>query len=393
MAITEKRGNGCLGKIICMVMAVAVLALMVPGCVSAPDNRTGEYFLFTKRQFRLVNEAWHANDSHMNPFAIFAPLAIVGGSAVGITFAPVVDVLCLPYDTYKKMESTVIVVVDEDGKPAKGVAVTILFCSDFDKVKGTTNKDGELHPYGDLRILKTREIRLHGDGYYPFSWREADECPKIDEGNRLKLHLTRTTNPVPMAFGELKLPRGKKNDSLRCYFDCECADWLPPYGEGRHGDLYVEFVSFPEDADRKGAHTNMVSLTALGPGSGFVRRPYDLWSRLGSDKCVPEGLAFTTNRIESYAVYDKDGHYKRDLSKRFDEHEYCIMRLRCETDDSGEIVEARYGKITFPRDWGCLGCTYLNVKPNERSLEARIGHNPAHVKFGNPCCPYNINWP
>ncbi len=377
-------------------LAGAVLVLMVSGCVSVsdPNNRTGEYFLFTKRQFRLVNEAWHANDSHMNPLAIIAPFAIVGGSAVGLTIAPVVDVLCIPYDTYKKTESTVIAVVDEKGKPAAGVNVSILLTGPFNRIRGTTDKDGELHPYCDLRILKMCEIRLEGGGYYPSFWRNT--CPEIDEGNCLKLRLTRISNPVPMALGELNLPLRNQNVSLRCDFDCECADWLPPYGEGRHGDIRVESLFFPEGTYRESAYTNVVSLTALDSGSGFARRPYNVQSEFGSDKCVPEGLEFTTNRIEvSYGVFDKDGFYKGEFSKRLDDHEYYIMRLRCETNESGEIVRARYGKMIFRRDWGLgsVGLAYLNVKANELSLEAQTGPNPAFIRFGIDCCPCNINWP
>ena len=64
------------------LLLVLIAVLILPGCVSVPEQRTGEYFLFTKHQFRLVEEASHANDSHMNPFAIFAPFAISDSDGV-----------------------------------------------------------------------------------------------------------------------------------------------------------------------------------------------------------------------------------------------------------------------------------------------------------------------
>lgn len=357
---TSKRG--CMGALARMVIAVAVLALIVPGCVSSPENRTGEYFLFTKRQFRLVHEAIHANDSHANPFAVFAPFAVVGGTAVGLTFAPVVDVLCLPYDTYKKTDSTVILVLDEDGKPAPDVRVWMEFSSDFDKMEGTTGKNGEMHPYCDLRVLKISDCRLSGKGYYSSRWWHATcACPAIDSDNRILLQVKRIVNPVPMALGRVDFVKNAAD------FDCEYGDWLSPRGVGCHADLRFEIA----DGKR--------SVTALGPGAGLAVRSCDITSDLKSDNRVPDDLVFSTNRIE-------------DL--RISNDRYYIMRLRCETNEVGEVVRARYGKLTHFVGYGLNA--YLNETVNEKSLEAKLGYNPVKdrgQRSKRMCHDWDINWP
>ena len=80
-----------------IILTYAMFLGFIAGCV-APQIRNGELFVATRRQFSLVNEAWHANDSRMNPGAILAPFVMVGGSLIGVTYAPVADFFCIPYD-------------------------------------------------------------------------------------------------------------------------------------------------------------------------------------------------------------------------------------------------------------------------------------------------------
>lgn len=372
------------------LLLVLIAALVLPGCVSSPEHRTGEYFLFTKRQFRLVDEASHANDSHMNPFAVFAPFAMFGGSIIGVTIAPAVDILCIPYDTSMKTHCTVIKVVDEEGDPVPGVNVYLRYSSYFDRVEGRTNDAGEIHPWCDLRVLQLHEYHVSGEGFYTAEWRSGQYCyskgadvrPEINSDNVLELKTKKVRRPVPMALGRVDIPRMKDGAALD--FDCEYADWLPPYGVGRRADLRVGF----ENADRANlqtdTYTNILSITALGEGNGFLLRKNDIPIRLSSDNRVPADAQFSTNRIEALYVHRKDGSYAPDLSRLFEWRNYYIMRLRSVLNDSGEVVSARYGKMVFMDGMGCLCETYLNEEENEISLEARPGDdNPAYQRSSN----------
>lgn len=100
-----------------------------------------------------------------------------------------------------------------------------------------------------------------------------------------------------MTYGRLVIPRERK-DALVFEYDCELAEWLPPFGWGRHADLRVE----RSRKDSEGLRT--VSITALGRGNGFCHRKYDLGSELGSDFRVPEGTDFPQTEIVWRQIYD-----------------------------------------------------------------------------------------
>ena len=379
----------------------SILSLgLVIGCV-APQTRTGELLVATRRQFSLVNEARHANDSRMNPFAIFAPFVVIGGSVVGVTYAPVADVLCIPYDISLRRRGRVVRIVDEAGRPAEGVNVSLVLCGGLDVIRGTTDRNGELNPRRiiDNAVDETSllEFRLSGDGYYASEWRrnrfpyeKSYKNPVIEDGQPLQLSIKRIVRPVPMAYGKSECRKKIKSDKPFEY-DCEYCDWLPPYGNGKTADLRIERkVSSPDTPD--GYRTNTYSIVAIGEGNGFCRGKYDLWSLLGSDNAVPDDADFSCKSVDEITVYDKSGEWLRDESRLFDWGEYYMMRLRSEVDGAGNVVHARYGKIVFVTGRGSMFQTYLNCNADEKSLEARTGKNPAAAI--NPDCARDwINWP
>lgn len=91
---------------------------------------------------------------------------------------------------------------------------------------------------------------------------------------------------------------------------------------------------------------------------------------------MPEGVDFSQREIIWRRVTDDAGYSVRDELEDHDMDTYFIMRLRSEADERGKIVRARYGKMTFIQGLGSLAQTYLNVAPNEKSLEAKTGIRP-----------------
>ena len=130
--------------------------------------------------------------------------------------------------------------------------------------------------------------------------------------------------------------------------------------------------------------TNVLTITALGEGNGFMQRKNDIVISLGSDLGVPPSAVFPLKQIECLNVYDNEGHYLYSKSRRFEWCQYYIMRLRSSVDGAGIAQHARYGKMTFVQGSGCLAETYLNEVADERSLEAlRTEKNPAYVRWKN----------
>lgn len=376
-------------KCLFLVVMNTLIVSCVSGCL-APQTRSGELFLATKRQFRLVHEACHANDSRMNPLAILAPFVIVGGGFLGVTYAPVADTLCIPYDLIMRADPTEIIVVDELGNPAQGVRVNMELSEDI-FVDGETDAHGKINTCADLRQFTLREYSAVGSGYYGSDWRlhrydsvMGVDSPKINGDNEIIIRVKRICNPVPMAYGRIQLPK-KKEDAPSYYdFDCEYGDWVSPYGLGKIPDLRVETYrsGAKENWSKDAFRTNVLTITALGEGNGFMLRKNDITISLGSDLRVPSSAVFPLKQIQCLDVYDDKGGYLNSESRRFEWCQYYIMRLRSSADGSGLVQHARYGKMTFVQGSGCIAETYLNEVADERSLEAvRTEKNPAYVRW------------
>lgn len=347
----------------------------------APQMRTGELFVATKRQFKYVDMILNGGTGvEMNPFAIFYPFCVLGGSVVGITYAPLADFVCILDDLNMAKKGKLVSVVDEKGVPTPGVSVRLELFHVPDVVCGTTDSRGFLETRRNLDAAGIRSYHLSGDGYYTSEWVENRYYtlhgalePKLVRGMPLQLVAKRISRPVEMSYGRLALPQRRMACEVFEY-DCELADWLPPLGKGRRADLLVQRSVVGTEGHR--ASTNTVSITALENGSGFCQRRYDFESALGSDACVPEGVDFSQREIIWRRVTDDAGYFVRDELEDHDMDTYFIMRLRSEADERGKIVRARYGKMTFVQGLGSLAQTYLNVVPNEKSLEAKTRIRP-----------------
>ncbi len=369
-----------------IILTYAMFLGFIAGCV-APQIRNGELFVATRRQFSLVNEAWHANDSRMNPGAVLAPFAMVGGSIIGVTYAPVADFLCIPYDMNIRKKGRLVRILDEHGHPAEGVDVVLVLGGGIDVICGRTNIKGELDTKRiiDNAIYETslREFRLSGKGYYNSEWHynrfpfeKSYKTPVVDGAQPLELSIKRIVKPVPMTYGNAALPHTKIKSDKPFEYDCEYCDWLPPYGIGKTADLRIEQkVSCPDTSD--GRITNVFSVVAIGEGNGLCRGKYDTWSLLGSDNFVPDDANFSCKSADAIYVFDKSGRWLKEESRPFDWGEYYMLRLRSEINSEGKVVHARFGKLVFVAGMGSRFQTYLNCNVDERSIEAQRAKNPA----------------
>lgn len=337
------------------------------GCV-APQARTGELFVATKRQFDFRNyRIWMGTVYGYNTWVHFC------GGIVGLTYSPFVDLMCIPHDLKLARTGQSIVVVDNEGVPVPDVFVCFSFSGTPDYVSGRTDSNGLFETHRDLGAFPIRAYDLSGEGYYRGYWCEGPhpdaqgvQRSLMGGEKNVRLKIKKISRPVEMTYGRLVIPRERK-DALVFEYDCELAEWLPPFGWGRHADLRVE----RSRKDSEGLRT--VSITALGRGNGFCHRKYDLGSELGSDFRVPEGTDFPQTEIVWRQIYDGMLNYLGEVDGPV-MHDYFIMRLRSEVDERGRVVRARYGKMVFVG--GPLAQTYLNVIPNEKSLEAKTRIRP-----------------
>ena len=376
-------------------MGIAALAVLCGGCI-ASHTRTGEVGLLTKRQFQIASAAYHANDSGMNIFAIFAPFDIIGASLLGLTYAPCVDVLCLPYDFLLKLTGDKILVVDDDGTPVDGVTIELYghsdapiisngLCETHDEVKGLSNKDGLFRTWRHLQNIPSLSFCMTKTGYYKA--RGKMEHLLDDEGKIGCAAIKKRNAPIPLfvkkigayAYEESTEDLFSKGDGV-LRFDFMKGEWLPPVGNGETAD--VEFRRLPHEdlgegvngAGVKGrSYRDSMSVKFLGEGNGLVEmriRPDDELKIRTSPK---EGFS------QDLVCWHTIGKDLQPIDSFNKDRCFCF-RIRTRKNDKGEIVEAYYGKIYGDIQMLAMASPYvpvasvrmlyyLNPKNLDRNLE------------------------
>ena len=375
-------------------MGIAAAAVLCGGCI-ASHTRTGEVGLLTKRQFQIASAAYHANDSGMNMFAAFAPFEITGASIIGVTYAPCVDVLCLPYDFFLKLTGDNICIVDDDGIPVEGVDVELYGHSDaimisnglgalHDEVTGRSNKDGLFRTWRRLQNIPLLSFCMTKTGYYQARGRMEHLLDA--DGKIWHVAIKKRNAPIPLfvknigAYGYEESTEdlfSKGNGVLQ--FDFMKGEWLPPVGNGEVAD--VEFRRLPHEDFGEAAHDvvkgrsyrDSMSVRFLGDDNGLVEMKVRPGDELKIRTAPEEG--FAQERV-CWTGVEKDLQRVRSYDK---DRCFCF-RIRTRRNDKGEIIEAYYGKIYG--DIRMLAkCTpfvpvaavrftyYLNSKNLDRNLE------------------------
>ena len=366
------------------------------GCI-ANHTRTGEVGLLTKRQFQIVSAAYHSNDSGMNPFAIVAPFEEIGAGLVGLTYAPCIDILSLPYDLYLKLTGDKICVLDDHGMPVVDADIELNGSDDalimsngshalHDEVRGRTGKCGMFRTCRRLKSIPNAYCRISKRGYYD-TYCRMERVLNVESGLAHAV-LKPVRSPIPLFVRQFADPASdsvgsdlfaKGNGSLE--LDLLKGDWLPPVGSGEYAD--VVFTRLPRED--LGMGTNAIGITAsayrdtmsvmfTGEGNGLVEVACPHGAGIKIREAPNDGYR------QTYVCWKGRG---KDLlrSSHFDKRRNFAFRIRTERDEKGKITSAYYGKIYGDIDFKKLigvnveavaapsFCYYLNPTPNDRNLE------------------------
>lgn len=270
-------------------------------------------------------------------------------------------------------------VVDSMGKTVPGARVKLNFTvferkGNFET--GLTDSQGFFTAEKDS--MAECNWFIEKDGYYKTAGRHSFASNLTNDSVKdgrwmpwnqtLEVVLKEARKPSPMTIKgiDFKLPQGETLG-----FDSMKGDWVPPYGTGEVSDF-----SFMYQSDYGGAFgymTNRLFVASAGCG-GFVTCKGDNFSEMWSAYEAPEtgyrtritfAHARTPDRISKNETLLKDS--------------YLIFRSRVNTDQSGKVLAAHYGKLyqfEYGEDYkkhgfGFVRFTYyFNPRPNDRNLEA-----------------------
>ena len=192
-------------------------------------------------------------------------------------------------------------------------------------------------------------------------------------------------HPIPMRAKRVEAPLPIQ--SAPAGYDLEVGDWVVPYGHGKQPDMLITY-----DATIKTplVFSNQLIVAISNKEDGFIRMNKDKWSSFPSVYEAP------ANGYQSQLVLLLDRTQEHILKKeQLGESDYLIFRVRTVLDDKGDIVNARYGKIYGPVEYGeeeqggggVRFIYYLNPTDNDRNLE----FDPSRNLMPNPGrAPVNV---
>jgi hypothetical protein len=334
-------------------------------------------------------------------FAVVAPFEFIGASIVGVTYAPCMDVLCLPYDFFLKLTGDKIYIVDDEGSPVEGVDVKLYGHSDammisnglgalHDEVNGRSNKDGLFRTWRHLQNIPSLSFFMTKTGYYNAGGKT--EHLLDDEGKIGCVAIKKRNAPIPLfvkhvgAYGYGMNFDGNSREDLFSkgngvlQFDFMKGEWLPPVGNGETAD--VEFRRLPHEdlgegvngAGVKGrSYRDSMSVKFLGKDNGLIEM------KTCHDAGLKVRMAPTDGFSQDFVCWYAIGKDLQPIDSFNKERCFCF-RIRTRRNDKGEIVEAYYGKIygdiqmlTMVSPYVPVASVrmlyYLNPKNLDRNLE------------------------
>ena len=186
----------------------------------------------------------------------------------------------------------------------------------------------------------------------------------------IEVILKEVRNPVSLYVksAEYKIPKGEIVG-----FDCSKGDLTAPHGQGIYSDFFILF-SCSSSIHNNRCFTNSLLFSA-GVNGGFIRLPKDGTSQFKSlyeapEEGYQEKMVFSFKRGIEGAIEER-------LGAGGGAEDYLVFRSRVEKDETGKIVESRYGKIyafrygeTEESRVGYLRLLYyFNPNNNDRNLE------------------------
>lgn len=220
--------------------------------------------------------------------------------------------------------------------------------------------------------------------------------------------LQRIEHPIPLYAREVNM-RNKKtgiggfdgtNAVLR--FDFIADDWLPPDGNGKHADMIIRTDYRLRDTVKDGKYHVQVfydftsRIEFPGEGNGLVEKNNDGLNCGIKIRVAPEtGYApGTTLRFGRSRKKTEVKGVWPDVYTESDNNRCYSFRIRSRYDDSGNLVDAYYGKIYGDFKFNGndkvglneVGFSfYLNPKSLDRNLEwdttQNLCPNPGHLPF------------
>jgi len=267
-------------------------------------------------------------------------------------------------------------VVDTDGVPVENANVQASFGENWGGWnKGLTDSNGifavERVSAGEMIYNVRKQNYYDTDGGY--KWCGAGEII-IEDGRWLPWGVTNTIilkkikNPVALfaARGSYVVP----TNGCPIGFDLIVGDWVSPYGKGTQDDLVVYLEEKVSDAYTW--HKKLMITFGKSTLDGVCIQPKDNYSFFKSSYEAP------LNGYSKAEVWEFDRVKESVLIDTGSSKEDClIFRIRTETNNSGKVVSAYYGKIYGPVEYGRIGGGktwlkinyYLNPTPNDRNLE------------------------
>lgn len=199
----------------------------------------------------------------------------------------------LPEDPFLAYLELLVEVVDEEGRPVDGSKVVASFRHTDNQerklgegvMKFESTYDGQDPVNFTYKSDRNVAVWVEKEGYWTSSLRykfpEEDRQDKRDGSangiykKELKITLLRKVNPRPLYLYKVDWMKVPGFDQPYG-FDLERADWVSPYGEGRHADL---IFTVRGNRTNKDEFTMGLELSFSNPQDGLIEVPKSDWSK------------------------------------------------------------------------------------------------------------------
>jgi len=292
-------------------------------------------------------------------------------------------------------------VLDTEGQPIEGANANLVFIlpgrgldTGTSVVKGLTNDEGVFIGSGDAP--QYIDYAVSKEGYYTSNYKYRFSGVTGFTGFRrwspwnptLEVVLKKKINPIPLYVHRMDFLMGKDllvPPLLNRFvgYDLIARDWVVPYGLGTHRDFLFKLSKHR----MLGRHDFHVTLTLKFSNSGDGIQSYYNDPSSGSSLYLPHNApksGYSSELIINRESSDNGiAPIPENLRNRDDQNYF--FRIRTETDKSGNIVKALYGKIH-----GGIGLFdfldknntaklrfnyYLNPNQNDTNLEFDLKQN------------------
>jgi hypothetical protein len=260
-------------------------------------------------------------------------------------------------------------VADETGNPVANAHVGVgYFSGGAQGIDGVTDTNGifvATHRSVPGLMANLLSFRVEKNGYYS-TWSQTDLGPGYSPNKWIVIEnivLKRIGEPVAMYAKKEETKVLQEDKPIG--FDLEAGDWVTPYGEGFHSDM---FFSVHRKIIATSEYDCTLTVTFPNKGDGIVIAPSE--PDTGSD--------FKTSRTAA------ENGYQPELVLHYSNTDQppgvfgYFIRVRTELKQDGTIQSALYGKIAggfrfyagtkAPRA-GMGFDYYLNPTPNDRDVE------------------------